>query len=264
MKRFILLGSIALISIASISSNRAEAKVVPVPADSVFINGNIYTVNEKQPHAEALAVKDSRIVYVGSNQGATAYRGPKTNMIDLHGATVVPGLTDSHYHLMGVGEREVTLNLEGTTSLEDFLSKVKARVDKTESGKWVTGRGWIETFWSPQAFPTKYDLDKVSPNNPIFLERADGHGAVANSLAFKIAGITKDTPNPFGGEILKDKQSGEILHKQHVMGAITGVSGNCKAASKASCPEVPPGFGVRQSSAAFPATIQQFCTFPGP
>jgi len=209
MKRFILLGSIALISIASISSNRAEAKVVPVPADSVFINGNIYTVNEKQPHAEALAVKDSRIVYVGSNQGATAYRGPKTNMIDLHGATVVPGLTDSHYHLMGVGEREVTLNLEGTTSLEDFLSKVKARVDKTESGKWVTGRGWIEMFWSPQAFPTKYDLDKVSPNNPIFLERADGHGAVANSLALKIAGITKDTPNPFGGEILKDKQSGE-------------------------------------------------------
>jgi predicted amidohydrolase YtcJ len=209
MKRFILLASLAFFSIVSISLNRAEAKVVPVPADSVFINGNIYTVNEKQPHAEALAVKDSRIVYVGSNQGATAYRGPKTNILDLHGATVVPGLTDSHYHLMGVGEREVTLNLEGTTSLEDFLSKVKARVDKTESGKWVTGRGWIETFWSPQAFPTRYDLDKISPNNPVFLERADGHGAVANSLAFKIAGITKDTPNPFGGEILKDKQSGE-------------------------------------------------------
>jgi len=209
MKRFILLASLALFSIVSISLNRAEAKVAPEPADSVFINGNIYTVNEKQPHAEAVAVRDSRIVYVGSNQGVTAYRGPKTNIIDLHGATVVPGLTDSHYHLMGVGEREVTLNLEGTTSLEDFLSKVKARVDKTESGKWVTGRGWIETFWSPQAFPTKYDLDKVSPNNPIFLERADGHGAVANSLALKIAGITKDTPNPFGGEILKDKQSGE-------------------------------------------------------
>jgi len=209
MKRFILLASLALFSIVSISLNRAEAKVAPEPADSVFINGNIYTVNEKQPHAEAVAVRDSRIVYVGSNQGVAAYRGPKTITIDLHGATVVPGLTDSHYHLMGVGEREVTLNLEGTTSLEDFLSKVKARVDKTESGKWVTGRGWIETFWSPQAFPTRYDLDKVSPNNPIFLERADGHGAVANSLALKIAGITKDTPNPFGGEILKDKQSGE-------------------------------------------------------
>ena len=209
MKRFILLASLALFSIVSISLNRAEAKVAPEPADSVFINGNIYTVNEKQPHAEAVAVRDSRIVYVGSNQGVAAYRGPKTITIDLHGATVVPGLTDSHYHLMGVGEREVTLNLEGTTSLEDFLSKVKARVDKAESGKWVTGRGWIETFWSPQAFPTRYDLDKVSPNNPIFLERADGHGAVANSLALKIAGITKDTPNPFGGEILKDKQSGE-------------------------------------------------------
>jgi len=96
MMRFILLASLTLFSIASISLNRAKAKVAPVPADSVFINGNIYTVNEKQPHAEALAVKDSRIVYVGSNQGATAYRGLKTNIIDLHGATVVPGLTDSH------------------------------------------------------------------------------------------------------------------------------------------------------------------------
>jgi len=98
-------------------------------------------------------------------------------MIDLHGATVVPGLTDSHYHLMGVGEREVTLNLEGTTSLEDFLSKVKARVDKTRAAS--GSQSWMDRdVLEPTGFPTKYDLDKVSPNNPIFLERADGHGAL--------------------------------------------------------------------------------------
>src|ERR1051325_1034815 len=101
--------------------------------------------------------------------------------------------------------------MEGTSSLEDLLAKLKERVRQAEPGKWVTGRGWIETFWNPQVFPTRSDLDKVSPDNPVFLTRADGHGAVANSAALKIAGITKETPNPFGGEILKDKESGEPL-----------------------------------------------------
>jgi hypothetical protein len=108
-----------------------------------------------------------------------------------------------------VGAREVNLNLEGTTSMEEMLARVRARVARTEPGKWVTGRGWIETFWKPPVFPTREELDKVSPENPLFLTRADGHGAVANSLALKIAGINRETPNPFGGEILKDKKTGE-------------------------------------------------------
>ena len=122
---------------------------------------------------------------------------------------MVPGMTDAHQHLSGVGFREMTLNLEGITSLEDFLAKVKERVDQTKPGEWVTGRGWIETFWKPPVFPTRWDLDKIAPNNPVFLDRADGHGAVANSAALKIAGIDKNTPSPFGGEISKDKQTGE-------------------------------------------------------
>jgi len=130
-------------------------------------------------------------------------------VIDLRGNTVVPGLTDSHYHLMGVGEREMTLNLEGTMTLEDFLAKVKEQVDRAKRGEWVTGRGWIETFWKPPVFPTRWDLDKIAPNNPIFLTRADGHASVANSAALKIAGINRDTPNPFGGEFLKDAKTGE-------------------------------------------------------
>jgi predicted amidohydrolase YtcJ len=173
----------------------------------LLFNGNIYTVNEKQPHAEAIAVKKDRIVFVGSNEEAEKFHAART--IDLHGHSVVPGLTDSHVHIFGIGERELTLNLEGTNTLEDFLAKVKARGDKTERGKWITGRGWIETFWKPPQFPSRQDLDKIAPDNPVFLTRADGHAAIVNSAALKIARIDKNTPNPFGGEILKDKKNGE-------------------------------------------------------
>src|ERR1041385_4089826 len=186
---------------------------VPVPqpaaADIVFRNGNVYTANDKAPHAQAIAVKGDRIVFVGSNEAAQKFVGANTRVVDLKGNTVLPGFTDSHQHLSGVGQREMTLNLEGTTSLDDLLGKLKARVDQAKPGEWVTGRGWIETHWQPPVFPTRWDLDKVSPNNPVILGRADGHGAVANSAAFKIAAIDKSTPNPFGGEISKDKQSGE-------------------------------------------------------
>ena len=179
------------------------------PADIIFKNGNIYTVNERQPHAEAIAVKAGKIIFVGSNKDAKDYEAKDTRVVDLHGNTVVPGLTDSHYHLMGVGERELTLNLEGTMSLEDFIARVKAQVDRAKPGEWVTGRGWIETFWKPPVFPTRWELDKIAPNNPVYLTRADGHASIANSAALKIAGITKETPNPFGGEFLKDGKTGE-------------------------------------------------------
>jgi len=187
---------------------------IPAPqrvqtADIVFKNGNIYTANDKAPRAEAIAVKADRIVFAGSNADAQKYVGKTTRVVDLKGNTVLPGFTDSHQHLSGVGQREMTLNLEGITSLSDFLAKVKARVDQAKPGEWVTGRGWIETHWQPPVFPTRWDLDKVAPNNPVILGRADGHGAVANSAALKLAGVDKDTPNPFGGEISKDKQSGE-------------------------------------------------------
>ena len=184
----------------------------PAPADPatvLFINGNIYTANEKLPRAEAIAVKDDRIVFVGTNAAAKQYQGANTRVIDLHGGTVLPGMTDAHYHFIGVGQREMNLNLEGITNLEDFLAKVKLRVDQAKPGEWVTGRGWIETFWQPPVFPTRQDLDKIAPNNPVFLTRADGHGAVANSAALKIGNVTKDTKDPFGGQILRDKDTGE-------------------------------------------------------
>ncbi|HXG92089.1 MAG TPA: amidohydrolase [Blastocatellia bacterium] len=178
-------------------------------AEIIFKNGNIYTVNEKQPRAAAIAVTGGKIIFVGSNEDAAKYEGNATRIIDLKGNTVVPGLTDSHYHLMGVGEREMNLNLEGANTLEEFLARVKERVDRARPGEWVTGRGWIETFWKPPVFPTRWDLDKISPNNPVVLTRADGHASVTNSAALKIAGVDKNTPNPFGGEVLKDPKTGE-------------------------------------------------------
>jgi predicted amidohydrolase YtcJ len=196
---------VALLSAFPLSPTTAKVQ----PADLVLRNGNIYTVNERQPKAEAVAVKGDRIVFVGSNQDLQKYLGKSTRVIDLGGRTMVAGMTDAHHHLSGVGFREMTLNLEGTTSLADFLAKVKERVDQKRPGEWVTGRGWIETFWSPPVFPTRSDLDRIAPNNPVFLDRADGHGAVANSAALKLAGIDKDTASPFGGEVSKDKQSGE-------------------------------------------------------
>ncbi|HJP91516.1 MAG TPA: amidohydrolase [Pyrinomonadaceae bacterium] len=203
MKPFFLIASVVLLTVMIPSQQNDQT------ADIVFKNGNIYTANDRAPRAEAIAIKADRIIFVGTNAAAQKFIGKSTRVIDLAGKTVLPGFTDSHQHLSGVGQREMTLNLEGTTSLQDLLAKVKARVDQAKPGEWVTGRGWIETHWQPPVFPTRWDLDKVSPNNPIILGRADGHGAVANSAALKLAGVDKNTPNPFGGEISKDKQSGE-------------------------------------------------------
>lgn len=202
MKILSILLSVLLLGLAAPQRPAASA-------DLILLNGNIYTVSQKTPHAEAVAVKGDRIVFVGTNTAAKAYQGPSTRVVDLHGGTVVPGMTDAHYHFLGVGQREMNLNLEGITSLEDFLAKVKERVDKAKPGEWITGRGWIETFWKGQAFPTRWDLDKISPNNPVILGRSDGHGAVANSLALKAGGVTKETKDPFGGQILRDKETGE-------------------------------------------------------
>ncbi|HET9513143.1 MAG TPA: amidohydrolase [Gemmatimonadales bacterium] len=174
------------------------------PADRIFTNGIVYTANDSQPQAEAVAVKDGKVIFVGSSAEARRHAGSNTEVIDLQGKTLLPGFVDAHYHLAGVGERELTLNLEGTQSLDEFLARVKERVDQAAPGAWVVGRGWIETPWNPRRFPTRQDLDRIAPANPVFLTRADGHAGVANSAALKLAGITRATRPPAGGEILRD------------------------------------------------------------
>lgn len=179
------------------------------PADLVLKNGVVYTVDDQNPKAEAVAIRGAEIVFVGSNAEAAKFEGSKTRVVDLAGATVLPGLADAHYHLSGVGRREMTLNLEGTRTKEAFLAKVAERVAVTKAGEWVTGSGWIETFWVPQAFPSRQDLDRIAPNHPVALVRADGHALVANTKALALAGVTKATSAPPGGALNKDTK-GEL------------------------------------------------------
>src|SRR5262249_34486167 len=138
MRSIVLTLLIGALSFAAFNDKLASGQKPEPAADIVFKNGNIYTVNEDKPKAEAVEAKYGKIVFVGSNADAKKYEVKGVKVIDLKGATVVPGLADAHYHFSGVGLREMNLNLEGTTSLEDFLAKVKARVDKARPGEWVT------------------------------------------------------------------------------------------------------------------------------
>ncbi|HTL04150.1 MAG TPA: amidohydrolase [Gemmatimonadales bacterium] len=174
------------------------------PADLIFRNARVYTADDRNARAEAVAVKGGKILFVGKNDGAAKLAGPATRVIDLKGATLLPGLTDAHMHLSGVGAREMTLNLEGSNTLDEFLARVKSRVDQAKPGQWVTGRGWIETFWKPPVFPTRQDLDRIAPGNPVYLTRADGHASIANSAALRLANVTRSTVAPAGGAINKD------------------------------------------------------------
>ena len=182
----------------------AAACSTTTPADRVFTNGVIHTADSAHPKAEAVAVSKGRIVFVGSAADVKKYEGSNTEVIDLAGKTLLPGLVDAHVHLSGVGQREMILNLEGTKSLDELVARVKAQVDRSGPGAWVIGVGWIETPWNPRRFPTRQDLDKVSPSHPVYLTRADGHAGVANSAALRLAGVTRDTKAPAGGDILKD------------------------------------------------------------
>ncbi len=169
-----------------------------------LINANVHTLDPARPHAESICIRGSRIEMVGSLQNTSSCTGAGTRTVDLRGATVVPGWTDAHYHLAGVGWREMRLNLEGTPSAAALAAQVALRAAKARPGEWIIGRGWIETHWKPSVFPTRELLDAIAPANPVILGRADGHATLVNSAALKIAGIDAGTPDPPGGRILRD------------------------------------------------------------
>jgi len=188
-----------LVGLATVSSAHAQT-----PADLVLRGGTVYTVSDQQPKAEAVAVSSGRIVFVGSTAGAAKFVGPHTRVVEIGHRVVLPGLTDSHYHLLGVGQREFKLNLQGSRSVAEVLTWLRSRMSAAEPGQWVTGYGWIETHWTPARFLTRADLDSISPDNPVFLTRADGHASVANSAALRVARVSRDTKPPFGGDLLRD------------------------------------------------------------
>lgn len=178
--------------------------VLPAQSADLILKGGLIYTGTTPRTAEAVAVRGREIVYVGDAAGVAGFLGPSTQVIELEGKFVYPGLVDSHAHFTGIGQREMNLNLEGTHSKEAFLARVADRVRTVRPGEWISGRGWIETFWSPSVFPTRQDLDRVAPDNPVALTRADGHAIIANSLALKLANVTGSTRAPSGGAINLD------------------------------------------------------------
>jgi predicted amidohydrolase YtcJ len=173
------------------------------PADLIITNGRIYTVDNARPVVSALAVRNGRVVFVGSDAEARALASPTTQAIDLHGAIVFPGFTDAHAHLVGLGDELRRVNLAGSTSYEEVVNRVKAWAKDVKPGEWILGRGWDQTRWPTKEFPTHEALSRAFPNNPVVLERIDGHADLANAKAMELARITASTPEPSGGRILK-------------------------------------------------------------
>ena len=177
----------------------------PAPkADLVLKEGRVHTLDPAMPSASAVAVMGSKIVAVGDEDTVATWVGPSTRVIRLSGRTVVPGLIDSHMHLVALGTRRGRVDLVGADTLADVLARVKAAAAQTPPGRWILGRGWDQNDWSDhRGFPTARDLDRVAGDHPVFLGRIDGHAGWANSAALRIAGITGRTPDPAGGQIIK-------------------------------------------------------------
>ena len=191
-----------------------------IEADLVLINAKVYTANEKLPEAEAVAILKDKIIFVGSANESVQYTCNDNRIKDLGGNFLFPGFIDAHAHLKGIGYREMNLNLQGANSLKEMLTQVEIYANGLEPGKWVIGRGWIEKKWPEGRFPTIQELDMISTDKPMALERADGHAIIVNSLALEMANITENTPDPVGGKIDKDesgKPNGVLIDKASLL-----------------------------------------------
>ena len=191
--------------IASIHASLATAAIECIDADLILHHGNIHTGNNKNSFVGSIATKGSTISYVGGLLSDAELSCSEAKIIDLSGRFVFPGFTDAHGHLKGIGYRELTLNLQGISSLNETLEVVRNYLSTKKTGEWIIGRGWIDKIWPEKRFPSRQDLDSFSPKNPVVLERADGHAIVVNSLVLKLANIDSSTPDPQGGFIEKDK-----------------------------------------------------------
>jgi predicted amidohydrolase YtcJ len=173
------------------------------PADLVVTNAIIYTADSAQPRAEALAISANRIVFVGSASGAAALAGAATATIDAGGRAVYPGFIDGHAHLRNLSLILATLDLRGVPSYDSVVALVAAKTARSAPGSWIRGRGWDQNRWGT-AFPTSALLSRATPNNPVYLRRVDGHAALVNQAALRLAGISRTTPDPPGGRIVRD------------------------------------------------------------
>ncbi|GAC1430932.1 MAG: amidohydrolase [Terriglobales bacterium] len=191
----------------------------PSRAETVIVNARIYTVNAKQPWAEAIAIGAGKILAVGSLQQIAPYRGPATKVIDAKGQLVLPGFTDCHIHFMDGSLGLTQVDLNDTKSVAEIQKRVKEYATANPDKKWILGMGWTYPTFGPSALPDKKFLDEVVPDRPVFLQAFDGHSSWANSKALELAGITRETPDPPNGKIVRD-QNGDAT------GALKEVAGD--------------------------------------
>ena len=185
----------------------AQVRQTPSPADRVLINGQVLTVDANDAVAEAVAIGGGRILAVGTTADIRSWIGASTEVIDLRGRTATPGLIDTHVHFSEVDALySIDLGASTVTRMDDVLRLVAAQVAKTKPGDWVRGRGWDEGKLAERRYITAADLDRVAPNNPVWLGQTTGHYGVANSYAMKMAEVRKDTPDPTAGTIDRDAQ----------------------------------------------------------
>lgn len=206
------LASAALIAIPVLAIPviaRAQQAAPALAADLVVVNGKIFVADSGGTIVHAIAVRDGKIVAAGSNVEVRALMGSGTRYIDAGGKLVTPGFNDAHIHIPAGGGALLTVDLGGVTSLAEMERRVREAASHTEPGEWILGRGWDQTRLpaselGPGGWPTRQTLDRAAPNNPVILSRVDGHTSWASTSALRIAGVTRDTPNPPGGEIVKD------------------------------------------------------------
>ena len=198
-------------SSATTSNVLAQNAALPSKADVIFTHGNVYTgavgVGSlgSTKRAEAIAVRGDRILALGTRDEINKMKGPQTKVVDLGGHFVMPGFNDAHMHLASAGLEKLNVNMVGTKTLDEFRERLRAAVEATGPGDWVVGEGWDETLWPVKTPPTRWDLDEVSGNHPVFLVRVDGHIAVANTRALQLASVTVATKDPEGGKIDRDE-----------------------------------------------------------
>ncbi|MCW8809927.1 MAG: amidohydrolase [Ignavibacteriaceae bacterium] len=189
-----------------------------------FINGKIYTVNEKQPYAEAVVIEGNKIIFAGSESGAQKFIKPNTEVIDLEGKLMLPGFNDSHLHFISGGNYLLGINLRPALSKEKFVKIIEDYINnrRLPDSVWITGGRWDHELWPDKSLPTKELIDSISPNTPVFVSRIDGHMGLANSKALELAGITKYTKDPDGGLIVRDSETGEPtgILKDNAMGLV--------------------------------------------
>jgi len=197
MKKLALLPAIVMLLAVWLSAR-------PLKADIVVVNANIHTMDTARPLARSLAVLGGKIVRVGSDADTKPLIGPATRVIDAGGKTVIPGFNDAHLHFISGGMQLGLIDLRDARSREEFAARIKAYSAKLKPGEWILGGNWDHENWTPNDLPTRQLIDAAAPNNPVFVERLDGHMGVANSLALKLAGVTKETKDVDGGLIVRD------------------------------------------------------------